>query len=272
MIEKLQKKLYDCEEVEALVLGGSRATGTNDDKSDYDFYVYLSKELDEKKRRGIIDEFVSYMEYSNSFWELEDDGILLNGIDIELIYRTVEGLEESMENLLVKGYVSNGYSTCFVDNLLHSKMIFDKLGRIKDMREKYSTLLTCDFYDKIIFKNFPILMDKMPSLFYQVEKAKKRNDILSINHRSSAYFEMYFDIVFALNRVTHPGEKRMLEIASALEITPIGMKDDIKEYFDSLFVDNMDSISVLRRLSENIYNLLLEKGYSLTLDSYRKKR
>ena len=136
MNEKLHKKLFNCEAVEALVLGGSRGTGSFDEKSDYDYYVYLSKELTEKERRAIIEEFVTYMEYSNSFWELEDDGTLNNGIDIEFIYRRVEDMESSMENLLVKGNVSQGYTTCFVDNLLHSKIIFDKNNRLQNMREK----------------------------------------------------------------------------------------------------------------------------------------
>lgn len=271
-MKKLENRLFNCDAIEALVLGGSRAKGTNDSKSDYDYYVYVTQELKESERRELLDEFVSYMEYSNSFWELEDDGTLKNGIDIEFIYRTVEDMMESMENLLVKGFVSQGYSTCFVDNLLNSKIIFDKNNRIKMMREKYSKLLTAGLYDKIIHSNFPILMDKMPSLYYQIEKAISRNDILSINHRSSAYFDMYFDIVFALNHKTHPGEKRMLETALNLDITPIGMKQDIEKYFSNLFVDNKESLRILERISLELYNLLLDKGYSLRVNSYKEKR
>ena len=42
MIEQLLKDLEERVEVEAVLLGGSRATKTFDDNSDYDFYVYLS--------------------------------------------------------------------------------------------------------------------------------------------------------------------------------------------------------------------------------------
>ena len=78
-------------------------------------------------------------------------------------------------------------------------------------------------------------MDKMPSLYYQVEKAITRNDLLSINHRTSAYFEIYFDILFALNRRTHPGEKRMLETALKLDFVPIKLEEKINKYFENLF-------------------------------------
>ena len=47
----------------------------------------------------------------------------------------------------------------------------------------------------------------------QIEKALKRQDLLSINHRSSEFFASYFDLLFALNEQTHPGEKRMLAYA-----------------------------------------------------------
>lgn len=272
MMDDLVKKLHNCNKIEALALGGSRATNTHDEKSDYDFYVYLKEPLEEIERRNLLDEFVCYMEYSNKFWELEDDGTLTNGIDIEFIYRELENMELSMENLLVKGNVGMGYTTCFVDNLLNSKVLFDKNNRLTIMREKYGKLLTNEFYDKIIYNNIPLLMDKMPSLYYQIEKALNRNDIFSINHRSTAFFEMYFDVLYALNRKTHPGEKRLLETASKLEITPKDMKEDITNYFNNLHGDKSISIKKLNKIVLDIYNLLRNKGYDFTIDSYKIKR
>lgn len=271
MNEKLIERLVECESVESLVLGGSRATGRFDDKSDYDYYVYLQKDLSENERKNIIGDFVSYMEYSNEFWELEDDGTLSDGIDIEFIYRTIDNMVESMENLLVKGNVSNGYSTCFVDNIVKSKIVFDKNGRYKTLQERCSNLLSNELFDKIVYKNFPILMDQMPSLYYQVEKAMHRNDKLSINHRSSAYFEMYFDIIFAINRETHPGEKRMLETALRLEKTPKDMQKDIETYFDVLFVDHKKALYILEKVSYNLFTILQEEGYDVKIHSYKNR-
>ena len=51
------RKLFDefshILQVEAIALGGSLATGRNDEKSDYDVYVYLSESVDESIRRDI---------------------------------------------------------------------------------------------------------------------------------------------------------------------------------------------------------------------------
>ena len=38
-------------EVEAITLGGSRATGDNDEKSDYDVYVYVTAPVSAERRR-----------------------------------------------------------------------------------------------------------------------------------------------------------------------------------------------------------------------------
>ena len=269
MNDKLINAFYATEEVEALVLGGSRGKGTFDEHSDYDLYVYLSKPLNENKRKAIINSFVRYMEYSNEYWELEDDGILIENIDIEFIYRTIDEMDKIMGNILIKGYVSHGYSTCFVDNLFNSKIIFDKNNRLESLRYKYRKLLNKEFYDKIINYNFPILMDKMPSLYFQIEKAMKRNDVISINHRSTAYFEIYFDILFALNQITHPGEKRMLETASIQEKVPKDIDINIKKYYKKLYVENSLSLDILKKITVELYILLKDEGYDFKLNSYK---
>ena len=41
-------------EVEAIALGGSRATGRNDETSDYDVYIYVNKPIEENVRRNRV--------------------------------------------------------------------------------------------------------------------------------------------------------------------------------------------------------------------------
>lgn len=59
---------------------------------------------------------------------------------------------------------------------------------------------------------------KLPSYDRQIKKAQERGDIVSVNHRITAFLESYFDVIFALNRQTHPGEKD--RFSSAKSIAP----------------------------------------------------
>jgi hypothetical protein len=70
----------------------------------------------------------------------------------------------------------------------------------------------------IIAKNHPILRSTLSSFMHQIEIALSRKDLPSLNHRITALLASYFDILFAVNRVFHPGEKRLL--AYALEKCP----------------------------------------------------
>jgi hypothetical protein len=45
----------------------------------------------------------------------------------------------------------------------------------------------------------------------QIARALERNDLVSRQHRVTALLASVFDIAFALERMPHPGEKRLLE-------------------------------------------------------------
>lgn len=268
MFEKLIKEMASLEEVSAIMLGGSRGVGTQDKHSDYDVYVYTKSELHEGKRKNIIQKYVKYMEYSNSFWELEDDGILLNGIDIEFIYRDINTIEENLKST-IDGNVGNGYSTCFVNNFFESKVLYEEDKIITEIRERLSQNDFSKMFESVVIKNAMLLSDYMPSLHYQIEKAVKRNDRLSVNHRIAAYMDILFDILFAINSKTHPGEKRLLEYALKLELLPNNFRLDINQIIDNQNRNNVIMLEHLSSLTDAVYQLLKELGYNVTSNTYK---
>lgn len=266
--EKVIEELKALDEVELIMLGGSRAVNKNDRLSDYDVYVYFNKKIDIEKRKVILEENLKYYEIENKFWEEEDDGILKDGKEIEIIYRNRNFIDEQFNTKFKEYEASIGYSTCMIHNILTSKVIYDRDNIIEKYREKYN------YYPKelkknIVLKNIKLIDDKMPSLSYQIKKAIKRNDIISINHRITEFLAIYFDILFAINEEFHPGEKRLLEYLDKLNIKPSEAKENIKELLEMRTENSEEKIEKINKLSmeldklvKNIYPEYSKSKYS----------
>lgn len=88
----------------------------------------------------------------------------------------------------------------------------------------------------IISKQLLLLEQGIPAFSKQIQKAIKRQDLLSMNHRSSEFFASYFDLLFALNEQLHPGEKRMLQYAKEqCALLPKDFEENIQAYFQTLY-------------------------------------
>jgi len=261
MFDRLIQEMSQFSEVEAIALGGSRATGTFDDKSDYDVYVYLYNDLAEDKRRELLDKYCKTMEYSNSFWELEDDGVLNNEVEIEFIYRNLNDVKNGIQNVL-EGNVGHGYTTCFIDNVITMKILYDNSKKLTQLQRDLKNTDLSVITQKVIDQNFPLLNRQLPSMYNQIKKAINRNDVHSINHRVTAFFEMYYDILFALNNKTHPGEKRLLENSLKLKRIPVDHKVNVENVFVKMFNDNYEMLNIIDKLSINIGVLITEMGFN----------
>ena len=194
----------------AVVLGGSRSQGLSDADSDWDLYVYQESEASDERRRELLQPFVSRAEIGNRFWETEDDCVMRSGVPLDIIYRGVKDTEESLIRTVVKGAPSSGYTTCIWHNILHSQILSDPSGWFGELQMHYHVPYPEELRKNIISHNRVLLSGSIASYDRQIEKAEKRNDIVSINHRVAAFLASYFDIIFAMNRMTHPGEKRLV--------------------------------------------------------------
>lgn len=242
-VNKLFEELGSLSQVEAIALGGSRATGRNDEKSDYDVYVYITDKVDENDRRSILDKYCEYMEIGNSFWEPEDDVTLKDGIDMDIIYRNMDDFEKMISSVVTDCTPWNGYTTCMWHNLITSKIVLDKKDKLKAMQEKYRIPYPKKLKENIISNNLSLLSGMLPSFDMQIKKAENRGDLVSVNHRVTEFLASYFDIIFALNEMTHPGEKRMQSICSKeCRILPNNFDENLKSLFDGMFRKNISSV------------------------------
>lgn len=234
MVNKLFQELCALDEVEALALGGSRAGEHFDEASDYDVYLYCRGPVPVETRREILSRYCSVMELGNHFWEYEDNCRLNNGTDIDLLYRDLDAFTADVAQVVEQFHARNAYTTCMWHNLLTCKVVYDRDGRLTQAKERFSVPYPRRLKENILTQGWKLLHGAMPAYDAQLVKAVKRRDLVSINHRAAGFLETYFDALFALNEVTHPGEKRLVQLCRE---RCSQLPDHFEENLDRLFQD-----------------------------------
>lgn len=151
----------------------------------------------------------------------------------------------------------NGYTTCMWHNLLHSRILYDKNGKLADLQNKYRIPYPDELRENIINKNLRLLTGNLPSYDAQIKKAIARNDMVSVNHRTAAFLESYFDIIFALNKLTHPGEKRMVQYAKEqAEILPANFEENLNKLFANMFLNPDRALQTIQEIITELENVI----------------
>lgn len=257
MIEGLFRDFSNLAQVEAIALGGSRAGEVFDEKSDYDIYLYCTGEVTEEEKRPILEKYCSYLELSNHFWELEDNCRLKNGIDMDILYRNLDDFVLDVASVVEQKNARNGYTTCMWHNLRTCKIVYDANGRLTEAKRRFSVPYPQELKRNIIDRNCKLLYAYMPAYSDQIRKAVKRNDLVSINHRTAAFMESYFDVIFALNEQTHPGEKRLIRLAKErCAILPNHFEENIQKLYSNLFINPEEAVAVLEEMIVELKQIL----------------
>ena len=257
MIDQLFSELSSLPQVEAIALGGSRAGSHFDENSDYDIYLYCTAPVSEESRRAILGKYCSYVEYGNHFWELEDNGTLNNGIDFDLLFRDLDDFTAGVARVVEQYQPSNAYTTCMWHNLITCKIVYDGSGRLTAAKERFTVPYPEQLKKNILEQGWRLLRDSMPAYELQIKKAAKRGDLNSVNHRTAAFLETYFDMIFARNGVTHPGEKRLIQLAKAsCPVLPADFEENLEALYSHMFGDPQQLQADLDRILGELAKIL----------------
>ena len=252
-VEEITRLLSLQNEVQAIALGGSRASGKADDTSDYDIYVYLYTALDDNIRKQILSPFCQYMEIGNTYWETEDNCILLNGVCIDIIYRNSDNFIQGLIDVVEDGTSFNGYTTCMWQNAATSKIIYEENDYLTNAQNRFSVPYPEYLKNNIIKRNMNLLTYSVVSYDKQIKKSIHRQDMVNINNRISAFLASYFDVIFALNEMQHPGEKHLMEICiEKCSLLPAKFEENIKALF---FYMGKDITKITSIIESMIYEL-----------------
>lgn len=250
------EKYKNFEGVEAIAIGGSSAANTADNSSDIDIYIFTTKEIPVSEREKLVKPISSKYEVGAEYFGAGDEYFVdtLNK-QFDIMYWDKNWFDSVVENVWLKHYPSNGYTTCFLYTLKNQQILFDKNGWLLSLKEKINTGYPKELKNNIIKRNLMLLKDKPFASYYeQIEKAIKRNDIVSINHRIAAFLASYFDIIFAKNELLHPGEKRLVQFAkNNCKILPDNFEKNIN---DLLIQPNPNILNILDTIINNLKKIL----------------
>lgn len=245
--------------VEAIALAGSQGSGAADERSDVDLYVYAAVEPAREARRAIAG---AGAEIGNAFFEPGDEWVdAASGVGVDVMYRTPAWIEDELDRMLVRHEARVGYSTAFWGGVRRSVALFDRHGWYARLAARAAAPYPEPLVRAVVARNQPLLRRNQGSYLRQLENAVARGDRVSANHRTAAFLASAFDLLFAINREPHPGEKRLLALAEArCPRRPPGFSRDV----EALLVAAADpGPELLRRadaLGEGIDALLREDG------------
>lgn len=256
LLDNILYEFQNFHQVEAIAIGGSTSAQTSDDTSDIDVYVFVEKDIPVLNRENIIKKYSTNYEVGGEYFGAGDEFFAdkLNR-QLDIMYWNTNWFESITENVWFKHYPSNGYTTAFLFTLKNFKIIFDKNNWLLSLQNSINTPYPKELKQNIISRNMMLMNDKPFASYYeQIEKATKRNDIVSINHRISAYLASYFDVIFAINELLHPGEKRLIQYAkNNCKTLPENFEENINEL---LLKPDSEKIALLNDMFKKLKKLL----------------
>ena len=209
--------------VQAITVVGSRSSGVATPRSDIDLFVYVDDTPHEEvmeMRAAVAGDLAdpTRIKVIGQSGHPYADVWVLRGTDVllDIMFWTQQWAEDELDWRLVKQSPQTGYSTCFWRSIRNGIPLFERdewHGRLQERAHSgYPDLLR----DRIIALNRDLLGRDNPfSFLHQAAKAAGEGDLVAVQHRVAAWLGSYFDVLFAANRVLHPGEKRLVAFAKA---------------------------------------------------------
>ena len=243
-------------QVQAIALAGSTYASTSDNTSDIDVYVFLTDLIPLEQRNKFIKSISSNYEVGCEYFGSGDE-YFVDSINqqIDCALWNIKWFEDIIDNVWNKHYPFNGYTTSFLYTLDICKIVYDPENWLQSLKDKINTEYPKNLKQNIIKRNMMLMKDKpFASYYQQIEKAIKREDLNSINHRIAAFLASYFDVIFAINELLHPGEKRLVKYAiDNCKILPIDFEANIIKLLKQ---PNNNTLFILDEMVKNLKNCI----------------
>lgn len=261
----LVDRLTEWPAVRAVAVVGSHASGVATAASDIDVFVYVDVTLHDEllaARERLADELAEPRQTRilsqpafphTDVWMPRGTNVWL-----DLMFWTWSWADGELDRCLDMHAAQTGYSTAHWRSIRDAIALFDRDGWHRRLQARARSAYPARLRRRIIALNRSVLDPNDPfSYVNQAAAAVDPGDLVAVNHRTAAWLASYFDVLFAVNRVLHPGEKRLVAFAMReCEVLPPDFATDVDDVLrltcapDIRLVDRMTSM--LQRLDEVI--------------------
>jgi hypothetical protein len=222
----------------AVSLGGSVGSGLADAASDLDFHVFWAEPLAPPAEREahlatIADAGSIIARPGTASWDLED-WFAVDGRLVELIYIAWRDVEADVAQAYATGLTDGEFTTARLHNYAHGHAIHDPTGVLRATQDRLN-LTYPEATRELLLRREP---ERLAMALKQLRVAQGRRDLLFAQHRRYTVQAIFFNLLFALNRRYHPGEKRLLKHAERCPIAPADLSARW-EYIALLPADDM---------------------------------
>ncbi len=265
IIDEVVNELKNVSEIEAIVLGGSRARGIYSETSDIDIGIYYNESLDFKK----INEAAKKLDFENrdnlvsaigswGAWVNAGAWLRIRGYDVDIILRDINRVESILQECK-SGDISINYqpghphgflNVMYIGELAIAKLLWKKDERILNLKreaESYPKMMKQSLINYAEFESgFSIKL---------AEKSVKNGDTYYVSACIVRAISQMNQLLFALNDSYCLNEKRAVAIIDKLSIHPINYDIKVNSIFADLGNDNEKALVNTKKLLNEIIEM-----------------
>lgn len=223
ILDRLVVIVPQIEGVEAIALSGSAQAGFADAASDLDVYVYWRAPLaDAEARASILRPYADpgTLHVDVHSWGLED-WLAMQGRLVELIYVSLDDIMQDIDRAYDIGLDGDAFTTSWLYNVAWGESCYDPAGHFSVMRDRLNAGFPEATRRSILQHRTPALRN----LGKSIRLAQQRDDLLMVQQLRAEAQQLFFNLLFTLNRMYHPGSKRLLLHSQRCLIRPTGCEE-----------------------------------------------